>query len=122
MLAALQAVAQGRVWTGQRALQRQLVDVLGGLHEAVALVKQAAGIAQDEKVTLLEVSRSRTSPLKLLGEWQTAVSVCYVWLACVLFKFVRRWCLVWQLQGQQVVVMRRVCIEMCSIVEFCTTA
>eukprot|EP00882_Tetradesmus_deserticola_P001055 GHRQ01001141.1.p1 GENE.GHRQ01001141.1~~GHRQ01001141.1.p1 ORF type:complete len:653 (+),score=373.33 GHRQ01001141.1:173-1960(+) len=63
----MQAVAQGRVWTGQRALQRQLVDVLGGLHEAVALVKQAAGIAQDEKVTLLEVSRSRTSPLKLLG-------------------------------------------------------
>jgi ClpP class serine protease len=66
----LQAVAQGRVWTGQRALQRQLVDVLGGLHEAVALVKQAAGIEQSEKVTLLEVSRSQTSPLKLLGEWQ----------------------------------------------------
>jgi protease-4 len=64
----LQAVAQGRVWTGQRALQRQLVDVLGGLHEAVALVKQAAGIEQSEKVTLLEVSRSQTSPLKLLGE------------------------------------------------------
>jgi protease-4 len=64
----LQAVAQGRVWTGQRALQRQLVDVLGGLHEAVALVKQAAGIDQSEKVTLLEVSRSQTSPLKLLGE------------------------------------------------------
>ncbi|KAF6255484.1 peptidase family S49-domain-containing protein [Scenedesmus sp. NREL 46B-D3] len=63
----MQAVAQGRVWTGQRALQRQLVDVLGGLHEAVALVKQAAGIDQGEKVTLLEVSRTRTSPLKLLG-------------------------------------------------------
>lgn len=67
---ALQAVAQGRVWTGQRAQQRQLVDVLGGLHEAVALVKQAAGIEQGEKVTLLEVSRSQTSPLKLLGEWR----------------------------------------------------
>jgi protease-4 len=64
----MQAVAQGRVWTGQRALQRHLVDVLGGLHEAVALVKQAAGIDQAEKVTLLEVSRSRTSPLKLLGK------------------------------------------------------
>lgn len=63
----MQAVAQGRVWTGQRAQQRQLVDVLGGLHEAVALVKQAAGIEQGEKVTLLEVSRSQTSPLKLLG-------------------------------------------------------
>jgi protease-4 len=63
----MQAVAQGRVWTGQRALQKKLVDVMGGLHEAVALVKQAAGIGQDEKVTLLEVSRSRTSPLALIG-------------------------------------------------------
>jgi ClpP class serine protease len=56
------------VWTGQRALGKGLVDVLGGLHEAVGLVKQAAGIDASEKVTLVEVSRSRTSPLKLLGE------------------------------------------------------
>lgn len=64
-----QAVAQGRVWTGQRALQRKLVDALGGIHEAVALVKQAAGIDQNEQVTVMEVSRSRTSPLALLGRW-----------------------------------------------------
>lgn len=64
----LQAVAQGRVWTGQRAIQRKLVDVLGGLHEAVALVKQAAGIEQSERVTLVEVSRGQTSPLALLGK------------------------------------------------------
>eukprot|EP00775_Hariotina_reticulata_P006975 gene6975-7190_t len=63
----MQAVAQGRVWTGQAAQQRKLVDVIGGLHEAVALVKQAAGIDQSEKVTVVEVSRSATSPLALLG-------------------------------------------------------
>lgn len=56
------------MWTGQRALGRKLVDVLGGVHEAVALVKQAAGIDQSEKVTVVEVSRGRTSPLALLGE------------------------------------------------------
>jgi ClpP class serine protease len=56
------------VWTGQRALTKGLVDVLGGLHEAVALVKQAAGIEADERVTLVEVTRGRTSPLALLGE------------------------------------------------------
>lgn len=67
LLFVVQAVAQGRVWTGQRALERKLVDVLGGLHEAVALVKQAAGIEQSEKVTLVEVSRGRTSPLALIG-------------------------------------------------------
>lgn len=56
------------MWTGQRAIQRKLVDVLGGLHEAVALVKQAAGIEQSERVTLVEVSRGQTSPLALLGK------------------------------------------------------
>lgn len=64
----LQTVAQGRVWTGQRAIQCKLVDVLGGLHEAVALVKQAAGIEQSERVTLVEVSRGQTSPLALLSK------------------------------------------------------
>ena len=80
-----QAVAQGRVWTGKRALERQLVDVLGGVHEAVALVKQAAGIDQSEKVTVMEVSRGRTSPLALLGEqeggslsWYGRVGLCPV--------------------------------------------
>ena len=34
------------MWTGQRALQRGLVDVLGGLPTAIAVAKQAAGIAQ----------------------------------------------------------------------------
>lgn len=56
------------MWTGRAAQGRGLVDVLGGLHEAVELVKQAAGIAPDERVMLLEVSRARTSPLALLGE------------------------------------------------------
>lgn len=34
--AAIDAIAQGRVWTGQQALQRGLVDQLGGLDAAVA--------------------------------------------------------------------------------------
>jgi protease-4 len=34
--AAIDAVAQGRVWTGEQALQRGLVDQLGGLKDAVA--------------------------------------------------------------------------------------
>ncbi|KAF8059999.1 hypothetical protein HT031_004937 [Scenedesmus sp. PABB004] len=53
----MQAVAQGRVWTGTRALGHGLVDALGGLHEAVELVKQAAGIPADERVTVVEVRR-----------------------------------------------------------------
>jgi hypothetical protein len=62
-----QAVAQGRVWSGNRAVSRKLIDVVGGLWEAVALAKQAAGIEQSEKVAVVEVSRTATSPLALLS-------------------------------------------------------
>ncbi len=41
-------VAQGRVWTGERALQYGLVDSLGGLDLALAFAKQKAGIAADD--------------------------------------------------------------------------
>jgi len=40
---AINAIAQGRVWTGQQALDRGLVDQLGGLGNAVA---DAAGLAK----------------------------------------------------------------------------
>ncbi|OOG65561.1 signal peptide peptidase SppA [Rhodanobacter sp. B04] len=40
---AIDAIAQGRVWTGQQALDRGLVDQLGGLRDAVA---DAAGLAK----------------------------------------------------------------------------
>jgi protease-4 len=64
----LQEVAQGRVWSGRAALGNKLVDVMGGVWEAVALAKQAAGIPQEDKVTLVEVTRAATSPLSLLRE------------------------------------------------------
>ncbi len=44
------AVAQGRVWTGEQALDVGLVDGLGGLDRALASVKAMVGAAPDEKV------------------------------------------------------------------------
>jgi len=41
--ASIDAIAQGRVWTGRQALERGLVDQLGGLDVAVA---EAAGLAK----------------------------------------------------------------------------
>lgn len=35
---------QGRVWSGREAIKRGLVDALGGVHAAVQLAKQAAGV------------------------------------------------------------------------------
>jgi protease-4 len=49
----IQTVAQGRVWTGQQALERGLVDELGGLDTAVAIAKQRANIPDDEDVELV---------------------------------------------------------------------
>ncbi len=49
----IDAVAQGRVWTGQQARQHGLVDVLGGLDAAVLVAKQRAKIPADEEVELV---------------------------------------------------------------------
>lgn len=43
-------VASGRVWTGEQALERQLVDVLGGIDEAIRIAAEKAGIADDYKI------------------------------------------------------------------------
>jgi protease-4 len=50
---AVDKIAQGRVWTGERAKQLGLVDELGGLHTAIAAAKQLAKIPQAEKVGLV---------------------------------------------------------------------
>src|SRR5262249_21662861 len=49
----IDAVGQGRVWTGRQAKQIGLVDELGGLDRAVALAKQHAKIPQDADVELI---------------------------------------------------------------------
>lgn len=49
---AVRAIAGGRVWTGQQALERGLVDHLGGFSVAVARARSLAGIAEDERVQL----------------------------------------------------------------------
>ena len=49
----IDAIGQGRVWTGRQAKELGLVDELGGLDRAVALAKQRAKIAQDTEVELV---------------------------------------------------------------------
>lgn len=46
----LKKVASGRVWTGSQAKERGLVDVLGGLNDAIAIAAESAGVANDYKV------------------------------------------------------------------------
>ncbi len=49
----IEPVAEGRVWLGSQAKPRGLVDELGGLDTAIALLKQKTGIAASEDVGLL---------------------------------------------------------------------
>ena len=49
----IDAIGQGRVWTGRQARQIGLVDDLGGLERAIAVAKQRAKIAADAEVTLV---------------------------------------------------------------------
>ena len=48
----VRAVAQGRVWTGQQALERGLVDHLGGFSVALARARALAGIDENARVQL----------------------------------------------------------------------
>ena len=47
------AVAQGRVWSGQMALEHGLVDELGGLERAIALAKEKAGFEASDRFELV---------------------------------------------------------------------
>ena len=49
----IDAIGQGRVWTGRQAKALGLVDELGGLERAVAIAKERAKIPQDAGVELV---------------------------------------------------------------------
>ena len=50
----VETVAQGRVWSGQRAVNIGLADQLGGLETAIALAKKKIGLSAEETVELME--------------------------------------------------------------------
>jgi protease-4 len=56
----IDAIAQGRVWTGRQAKDLRLVDALGGLDKAVALAKEQAKIPASAEVELVIYPPRRT--------------------------------------------------------------
>src|SRR5436190_681683 len=80
----IDALAQGRVWTGRQAKQNRLVDELGGLDYAITIAKQRAKIPAESDVELViypprksfyeivsdELSGSRDS--RAVAAWLTA--------------------------------------------------
>jgi protease-4 len=55
----VEAVAKGRIWSGERALGLGLVDALGGVHEAIELAKQEAELAEDAEVDVAVYPRPK---------------------------------------------------------------
>ncbi|MGH7114600.1 MAG: signal peptide peptidase SppA, partial [Stellaceae bacterium] len=62
---AVEAVAQGRVWTGEEAKARGLVDALGGYKVALRLARKAAGIAPGAPIEL-KVFPAEEGPAELI--------------------------------------------------------
>jgi protease-4 len=63
---AVDKIAQGRVWTGERAHQLGLVDELGGLDTAIAAAKELTHIPQSEKVSLVFLPPPKSLVEKIL--------------------------------------------------------
>jgi protease IV len=57
--AEVDAVGRGRVWTGEQAVEKGLVDRLGGLLAAIDEAKRAIGVDPDDKVEVVFYPRSR---------------------------------------------------------------
>jgi protease-4 len=63
----VEALGGGRVFTGEEALANGLVDVLGGLDEAIRVAKERVEIPADEDVTLVHYPKIRGTMEGLLG-------------------------------------------------------
>jgi protease-4 len=59
------AVGQGRVWTGRQAAARHLVDRLGGIREALDEARRQAGLADDAPIAELPVPETTLLDLAL---------------------------------------------------------
>ncbi len=65
----IDAVAQGRVWTGRQARDVGLVDELGGLDRALVIAKQRAGLAGDAAINVVVYPPRKTLFEVLTGSW-----------------------------------------------------
>jgi protease-4 len=76
----VEAVAQGRVWTGAQALAHGLVDSLGDLHEAVRQAAELAGLPAGRTVPVVNLPLSKAQQLPT-----PAPAEALAWLASAMF-------------------------------------
>ncbi|MBJ6763144.1 signal peptide peptidase SppA [Myxococcaceae bacterium JPH2] len=66
--ARVDSVARGRVWSGQDALARGLVDAMGGLFEAEATARKRAGVKPSEELDVVVMGGAKGLLSRLDGE------------------------------------------------------
>ena len=64
---AIYEVAEGRVWLGSDARNRELIDEMGGIDKAIALVKSKAKLGAEEKIRLVVYPPKQTLVEQLLA-------------------------------------------------------
>lgn len=76
---AIDAVAQGRVWTGEQALERKLIDRVGSLGDAIASAAQKAKLEGTPSVRYVEKERGRAEKL-IAGLFDSHAPAVGTWL------------------------------------------
>ena len=71
----VEPLAQGRVWLGAQAMKNGLIDEIGGLDRAVALIKEKAKIPTADKITLVPFPERRTLLQVLMNRDQPATEI-----------------------------------------------
>jgi len=66
----VQELAQGRVWLGEHAKQRDLIDATGGLDKAIELIKVRAKLAPNDKIRLVVYPPKQTLIEQLMARSQ----------------------------------------------------
>lgn len=56
----IKKMAQGQTWTGHQARLGKLVDEIGGLNDAIAGARKAAGLGEDVDVAIVRMPKSRS--------------------------------------------------------------
>jgi protease-4 len=68
-MASVERVARGRVWTGEEAKSRGLVDELGGYDAALRLARIAAHLDPEAKITLQTYPRERDTREQIISRF-----------------------------------------------------
>ena len=69
----IEAIGQGRVWSGVDAIENGLVDKIGGLNDAIEMAKNMAGL--DEKYRIVELPKLEDPVEKIMRELVQGVKI-----------------------------------------------